>query len=152
MPQVFPLTLMLLAFGLPAPAFQAAPPRPQFFSGSVRIQIIRMPIRRAPPPPEALSRPLRPVTWVERKAARCLPVKRIAAVTVTTSDSVDLLLTSGRRMRAKLGSDCPAFDFYSGVYVKPDQDGKLCADRDWIRSRSGGQCQVQSFRALEPSR
>jgi hypothetical protein len=31
-------------------------------------------------------------------------------------------------------------------------DRKVCASRDSIRSRSGGECRIASFRALVPAR
>lgn len=151
MPALFPLTVMAMVFGWSPSAYQQPPPRAMGFGGSIRIQIIRTPLP-PPPPVIAYSRPAPATGWSEHKAARCVPLRRIAAVTVMAGDSVDLLLDDGRRLRAKLGSDCPALDFYSGIYVKPDGDGRLCAGRDWIRSRSGGQCQVQTFRALSPAR
>lgn len=150
MPVLFPMTVLFMAFGWSPPALQQSPRRVTGFSGSIRIQIIRTPL--PPPPVLSYSRPAPSDGWVEHKAARCVPVQRIAAVTVMASDSVDLLMSDGKRLRAKLGSDCPALDFYSGIYVNPDQDGQLCARRDWIRSRSGGQCQVMAFRALLPPR
>lgn len=149
MPVLFPMSFLFVAFGWLPPALQAPPRRVGGFSGSIRIQIIRTPL---PPPVVTYSRPVSGAGWVERKSGRCVAVRRISAVTVMNSDSVDLLLSDGKRLRAKLGSDCPALDFYSGVYLKPDPDGRLCADRDWIRSRSGGQCQIQDFRSLVPSR
>lgn len=102
--------------------------------------------RRAPPPP---ARPAVPM--VERKADDCLKMRRVVAFAVTQRDSVDLVLNDGTRMRAKLGDKCPSLDFYSGFYVRPNADGKMCAKRDTIRSRSGGSCSIQAFRTLVPA-
>ncbi len=53
-------------------------------------------------------------------------------------------------MRAVLEDQCPALDYYSGFYVVPPPDGKICADRDSIHTRSGADCEVDKFRALTP--
>lgn len=117
------------------------------------IRVPRMPGGRSAMPSAAMPvAPLPPIRWVERKSDKCVPVEDLAAATITSSDSVDLVLAGGKRMRARLDDDCPALDFYSGFYVRPSNDGKLCADRDSIRSRSGGECRIASFTSLVPSR
>jgi len=45
---------------------------------------------------------------------------------------------------------CPALDFYSGFYLRPSADGQVCADRDTVHARSGGQCGIERFRTLVP--
>jgi len=100
--------------------------------------------RNAPTPP--------PPPMIERKGDDCVRMQRIVAFSVTRNDSVDLMLNDGTRMRAKLGSDCPSLGFYSGFYVRPNPDGKMCVNRDSIRSRSGGSCAIQAFRTLVPAR
>lgn len=92
------------------------------------------------------------IKWKEKKAPRCIPLKSLAGASVTRRDSVDLMLRGGTRLRAKLEDDCPALDFYEGFYIKPTQDGKMCAERDMIHSRSGGQCEISRFRTLVPDR
>lgn len=113
------------------------------------IRVPRLPIGRAP---LASTAPLPPIRWVEKKTDKCVPVLNLAAATITTRNSVDLLLNGGKRLRARFDDDCPALDFYSGFYVKMTKDGKVCASRDAIRSRSGGECRIESFRALVPAR
>ncbi|MBC9034907.1 hypothetical protein IAG41_21150 [Sphingomonas sp. JC676] len=93
---------------------------------------------------------LPPVT--EKKTSDCVKLDKIAGFTVNTTDSVDLVLNDGSLLRAKLGSECPALGFYSGFYVKPTEDKKLCAGRDSLRSRSGRACPVQAFRTLVVAR
>lgn len=121
----------------------------------VRIQqhiVIRVPrpdaVRRVSSP----AAPLPPIAWVERDSEKCVRMDSLAGAAITRPDSVDLVMTGGRRVRAKLGKECPALDFYSGFYVKPTSDGMVCAKRDVFRSRSGGECQVKSFRTLIPER
>ncbi|HEX8301965.1 hypothetical protein [Sphingomonas sp.] len=93
-----------------------------------------------------------PVPMVEKKAEDCVKIERITGFSVNRTDSVDLLLNDGKLLRAKLGDDCPALGFYSGFYVKPTADKKICAGRDAFRSRSGRSCGVQAFRSLTPAR
>lgn len=121
----------------------------------VRIQhhiVIRVPrpdtVRRVSAP----AAPLPPITWVEKGSDRCVETSRLAGAAITRSDSVDLVMAGGKRIRAKLGRECPALDFYSGFYVKPNKDGKVCAKRDVFRSRSGGECRIHAFRNLIPER
>ncbi len=138
----------------------AAPePRAQAPSGAtvtlqqVVIQVPRMTVTRTAVitrmPPRA---PSPPPPLVERKADDCVKLDRIVGFSVNQGDSIELLINDGSRLRAKLGSNCPALGFYSGFYVKPHQDGRMCARRDTIRSRSGGTCSIDAFRRLVPAR
>jgi len=99
-----------------------------------------------PAPPPA------PPVFVERKSKDCVKSDKIVGAVLNRTDSVDLVLNDGSRMRAKLGSDCPALGFYGGFYVKPNPDGKMCAGRDSIRSRMGASCGIQEFRTLVQAR
>jgi hypothetical protein len=116
------------------------------------IRIPRLPVGRASMPAAPPAAPLPPIRWVERKADKCVPVETLAGATIAGTDRVDLLLLNGKRLRARFGDDCPALDFYSGLYVRMNPDGKVCASRDSIRSRAGGECRIESFSALVPSR
>jgi hypothetical protein len=113
--------------------------------------IIRVPARRsrryAPGPGAA---PPAPPVYRERRGPRCIEAAAIAGAAVTAPDAVDFILKGGRRVRARLADECPALDYYSGFYVKPPADGQICADRDSLHTRSGGDCQVDRFRALTP--
>ena len=132
-----------------APAHAAAPTRP--VDGTTTMQVIqlrierrsvvRVPLGHGPPPP---------VQWRERRAGRCIDASNVAGAAVTPEGAVDFVLRGGQRMRAWLESECPALDFYQGFYVRPDSDNKLCAGRDSIHSRAGGECQIDRFRRLEP--
>ena len=90
----------------------------------------------------------KPLKWKERKGKKCVAVAALAGASVTQEDSVDLRMRDGSRLRARLESSCPALDFYSGFYLKPTKDGRICADRDTIYSRSGGHCEITAFRKL----
>ena len=90
------------------------------------------------------------IEWKEGKGPRCIPARGILAATRAVKDSVDLILRSRQRVRAKLESSCPALDYYYGFYITPNPDGMVCEDRDNIRSRMGGACEIDDFRSLEP--
>ncbi len=88
----------------------------------------------------------------EKKADDCVKIDRIAGYSVNGANSIDLLLNDGKLLRANLGDRCPALGFYSGFYVKPTKDKKICAGRDAFRSRSGRLCSIQAFRSLVPAK
>lgn len=112
---------------------------------SVRHQIIvRMPNPHAP---QSSARALQ---WKEGKGPECVPARLIAGATLLSRNSVDLVLRDNRRVRAELENSCPALDYYHGFYITPNPDGKICADRDLIRSRVGGKCEIERFRSLRP--
>lgn len=143
----------------PAPPGDGRKPAPVVISQSriaqVRIQqhvVIRVPrpdtVRRVSAP----AAPLPPIAWVEKDSDKCVKIQNLAGATITRPDSVDLFLSGGKRVRARLGNECPALDFYTGFYVKPTKDGMVCAKRDVFRSRSGGECRIKAFRTLVPQR
>ncbi len=141
--------LMAAALGQAAPdgAPSAIAPM-QFAQVTVRQQIlVRIPIR-ARPTAAAVARESR-VEWKEKGGPRCVPARHIVAATAFTPKSVDLILRDRSRMRARLERSCPALDYYFGFYVRPNADGMICADRDAIRSRVGGECGIDRFRTLK---
>ena len=101
---------------------------------------IRVPVR---------LRQVSPIEWRERKGPKCFPAATIRGAMLSGPSSVDFLLRDRSRVRAELDSDCHSLDFYGGFYLQP-ADEKLCARRDAIRSRMGGQCRIDRFRSLEP--
>ncbi|BCA58992.1 hypothetical protein [Sphingomonas sp. HMP6] len=101
--------------------------------------------------PEQRSEPPT-VRWTEKKGPRCVPMSAVEGAIITGSDSVDLIVADGTRLRALFDDDCPALDFYSGLYVKGTTDGMVCADRDSIRSRSGSVCRIDGFKRLVAKR
>lgn len=142
MPMMLTFLLTSLASGIPAPDVAG---EHEVRLAQLRVQehiIIRVPVR--PPAP----RP--PVTFKEKKGPRCIVSAQIVGAAVTSAGEVDFLLRGRQRVRAKFERACPALDFYSGFYLKPSPDGRLCARRDSIHARSGGACEIQKFRKLEP--
>jgi hypothetical protein len=103
--------------------------------------ILRVPIQ---------PRPLMPqVQWVERKGPKCIPTAAIRRALLSGSEQVDFLLVNRVRVRAEFDEDCPALDFYGGLYLQPD-DNRLCAGRDAVHSRIGGSCTIERFKQLVP--
>ena len=118
-------------------------------SVTVRQQLIirvQRGTRRVPPPGASL------IEWRESRGPRCVPASRIAGATLLGQNSVDLILRDHSRLRARLERRCPALDYYYGFYVNATEDGQICADRDLIRSRVGGQCRIEDFLVLTPVR
>jgi len=92
------------------------------------------------------------VRWEEHRGPRCIAARQILGAAHLSQNSVDLVFRDNSRVRARLGGRCPALDFYSGFYVPMSADGQICADRDSIRSRTGGECQIERFRTLTAER
>jgi hypothetical protein len=136
--------LMIAALGGGDAAPSAASPI-HFAQMSVRRQImVRVPLRIIPAPRQEA-----PTKWKESlRGPDCLPARSILAATALKQKSVDLILRDRTRVRAKLDRSCPALDYYFGFYVTPAQDGRICADRDSIRSRVGGECGIDAFKRL----
>jgi hypothetical protein len=128
----------------------APPPPPPGFQGTLSIHeevIVRLP-RRAPG--------VAPLTdprngWIEHRGPHCIETSRLAGAALLGPDSVDLVLRDRTRIRARLERGCPALDYYRGFYVSSAGDGRICADRDVVRSRAGAACQIEAFRTLRPA-
>jgi hypothetical protein len=88
--------------------------------------------------------------WKEKDAPKCIMLNALAGMAVNQRDSIDMVMRGGKVYRAKLKKGCAAIDYYSGLYVNPSSDGRLCEDRDKIFSRTGGMCQVAKFKSLAP--
>ncbi len=139
-----PVSILALA----AAAALADPPAPARAQVLVHERItIRVP-RMSTAPIQRIVSPRR--DWKEHKGPQCLGIGDVAAAALAVPAAVDLLLVDGRWIRAKLEGDCRSADFYSGLYIRPGPDGRLCADRDAIRVRSGAKCQIDTFKLLKP--
>ena len=136
---------LLLATLGSAPA-EPSPADPiQFAQVVIREQIlVRVPMRLR----QAQERAPSPVEWKEGRGPKCLSMRSLAGATLLGPNSVDLILNDRSRVRARLEKSCPALDYYYGFYIRPNADGQICAERDVIRSRMGGQCQIDQFRSL----
>ena len=92
------------------------------------------------------------IKWRESRGPDCIAATRLIGATLLRQNSVDLILRDNSRVRARLQRSCPALDYYRGFYINATADGRICADRDSIRSRAGGECQIDQFRTLSPDR
>ncbi|MBN8808718.1 MAG: hypothetical protein J0I47_10895 [Sphingomonas sp.] len=86
--------------------------------------------------------------YIEKKGPKCIGADQLAGAVVTAADSVDLVMHGGKRVRAAFKDQCRALGYYGGFYVKPSLDGKVCAGRDSVRSRSGDSCPISLFKSL----
>ena len=133
---------LLLVAGVSGGASAGGDPRPVEYAQMTIEQslIVRVPRRAA----------VKPLKWKSKRGPKCVAMAVIAGAAVVADDAIDLALKGGQRLRAQFSSHCPALDYYSGFYILPTDDGKICADRDVIRTRSGGQCEITRFRRLVP--
>ena len=104
--------------------------------------ILRVPVQPYPLLPR--------IEWKEHKGPKCIPAAKIRRALMSSPQQLDFILSGSReRFRAQLDEDCPALDFYRGFYRQP-QDERVCAGRDAIYSRMGGNCTIERFRKLVP--
>ena len=103
--------------------------------------IFRVPVQPRPLLPE--------IDWIEHKGPKCIPAADIRRVLLSGPSQVDFILANRARVRAQFDEDCPALDFYSGVYLQTADD-RLCIKRDAVYSRIGGSCPIERFKQLVP--
>jgi hypothetical protein len=133
--------LLALVLGPADASKQVRPRAPEARAVTVRGQVI---IRVS----TGAGRAIPAMRWDESRGPRCVATNRIVGAALLGQNSVDLIFRDNSRVRARLERRCPALDYYRGFYVEATQDGRICADRDSIRSRTGGECQIDQFRAL----
>lgn len=139
------LLIGLLAAAVPALA-AAGPAREEAEAGVETAQVIfhsRVVIRV-----QTRTQVQTPAPWRERKGPRCVAMSDILGAAVLAPNSVDIVLRGGARVRARFAASCPGLDYYSGFYIAPPGDAKICAGRDVVRDRAGGECAIDKFRAL----
>lgn len=118
---------------------------------AVQIVIRQQIIIRVPPRETRVPAVSAPQRWREVGGPRCIPARMIAGAS-PGQNSVDLIMRDRSRIRARLGQRCAGLDYYRGLYLNANVDGQLCAERDVIRSRMGGECGIVRFRSLQPVR
>ncbi len=140
--------LLLMTLGT-APAEPSAADPIQFAQLMIREQIlVRVPIQLRQTPNQSPAS----IEWKESRGPKCLSMRTLAGATLLGRNSVDLILKDRSRVRALLEKSCPALDYYYGFYIRPNADGQICADRDVLRSRMGGECEIDKFRTLTAER
>lgn len=122
--------------------------------GQIRIEkrvILRITPQRGPNRSTLLAQlPQRALNtrYVERKTDKCLAVDRIAGVQTGSGSRLLLFLRDADIMSVNLEKACRARDFYSGFYIERNEDGKICVDRDQLRSRNGARCEIERMSQL----
>lgn len=137
---------MLLALSCNAAAAQ--PPVTIKPSGFVARDVARVPTDFTLQPMPRTS-PLRPLP-VRAGRKRCIALVGMAGAAVIGDRAVELTMNDGRRWRMMFAQNCPALSFYQGFYYRRAQTGSLCAGRDAVIARSGGECPIASIIALKP--
>ena len=102
--------------------------------------VIRVPVQ---------PRPRARIRWQERRGFKCLAARGVRGAMLSGQDSIDFVMRRGARLRARLDSSCEGLDFYGGFYVQTE-DNRICAGRDFIRSRMGATCRIERLRLLVP--
>jgi hypothetical protein len=81
---------------------------------------------------------------------RCISVMGLAGAQLFSDRTIELSMKNGQHYRLFLARECPALSFYQGFYYRRQRAGQLCAGRDVIGARSGGECPVASILAVRP--
>lgn len=76
---------------------------------------------------------------------RCIGVDNLAAAQLFGDRAIELTLRNGQRYRMFFARECQALSFYQGFYYRRQKAGQLCAGRDVIGARSGGECPIASI-------
>jgi hypothetical protein len=112
---------------------------------------------RPPPPSRSLGAPwgrmtvvpggpvdMRPTPPREGRN-RCIGVNNVAGAQLFGDSAIELTMRDGRRYRMFFSRECQALSFYQGFYYRRLKAGQLCAGRDVIGARSGGECPIASI-------
>lgn len=77
--------------------------------------------------------------------SRCIGVDTVAGAIVFGDRAVELSMKDGARWRMTFAQSCPALSFYQGFYYRRAVAGRLCARRDAVIARSGGECPIDTI-------
>ncbi len=126
--------VLALAAAAPAPA----PAQRRTSEGDVRVAIeAGQPIATRPFPPRIVRH-------------RCIAMNRIAGAQLFSDRAIELTMRDGHHFRMFFARECPALSFYQGFYYRRARAGQLCAGRDAIGARSGGECPIASIIEVRP--
>lgn len=134
-------TMAVAAAGLPRgnrPARVAA--EPQSFDGQAWK---RVPVR---PGGMGDARPAPPRSG----RGGCIAINGIAGAQAFGDRAIELTMRGNARWRLYLAQECPALSFYQGFYYQQKRAGQLCAGRDAIGARSGGECAIAAIVPVKP--
>ena len=74
----------------------------------------------------------------------------LAGVQLFGDSAMELSMRDGRHYRLFFARECQALSFYQGFYYRRKKAGQICAGRDAIGARSGGECAIASIIELRP--
>lgn len=115
-----------------------------------RVMIRITPFSRTAPPPTVVV----PQVEVQRRDAesdgeRCIPLGDVVGVRLGQGSELLLHMRDRRVFGTQLERTCQVSSFYSGFYVERPSDGMLCAGREALHARSGGDCLMGTFHEME---
>ena len=76
---------------------------------------------------------------------RCINVNTVAGAQLFGDYAIELTMRDGQRYRMFFARECPSLSFYQGFYYRRQRTGQLCAGRDVVGSRAGGECAIASI-------
>lgn len=118
----------------------------QFERRAFQSEVKRVPAR----PPSFRAEEPEPRSTRSRRARRaCLPVDNIVGAVVMSERMVELTLRGGERWQMRFAEACPALSYYQGFYYRRTTAGNLCAGRDAVIARSGGECPIYSLSPIK---
>lgn len=133
---IYPAVLLLLGAVPDSTRLDAAQPAAQ---GSIAAtEWKRMPVAPGRP---VTTRPFPP----RDGRNRCVSVQNLAGAQLFGDRAIELTMQGGQRYRLFLAQECPALSFYQGFYYRRQRAGQLCAGRDVVGARSGGECPIASI-------
>jgi Family of unknown function (DUF6491) len=130
--------LMLLATLVAGMGHGAAVAAPDPVSDPQTAPWARVPIAPGSP---VTTRPFPP----KEGRKRCISVDGLAGAQLFGDRAIELSMRDGQRYRLFLAQECPALSFYQGFYYRRQRAGQLCAGRDVVGARSGGECTIASI-------
>lgn len=76
---------------------------------------------------------------------RCIAMNGVGAAQLFGDIGLEVSMRDGRHFRIFFARECAALSFYQGFYYRRTRAGQLCAGRDVIGARSGGECKIASI-------
>lgn len=119
--------------------------------GIVTIQrriIIRIPVVEQSVPLPDLSAQRAAPSRAE-SGPMCLAQRLIRGAAISDHAGVVFVMTTNNRYRARLERGCHPADFQTGFYIHSTADGVVCAGRDLLHARSGANCMITRFSAIQ---
>ncbi len=126
--------MIALAMASAAAAQPQRPPSPERFDSEAWR---RIPVR---PGGAAGSTPI-----PRRGSKQCIALSGVAGAQLFGDRAIELTMKGGQRWRMYLADECPGLSFYQGFYYQQKRTGQLCAGRDAIGARSGGECGIAAI-------